>query len=146
MSQKSRLESEGAEFLVLGQLLIECIDSYKNYRNAPGYDLVAVSPEQDRTARIQVKSRWRTKASGFLIKNLDCDFVVFVKLNRGLSYDDHSERKSPEFFVFPIEAIKRVHEKGRMPKVRLSKIGNLDSFRENWTLIREFVSAPVRKR
>lgn len=37
----TRLEAEGAEFLVLGQLLLQRIASYKTYTNMPGYDLVA---------------------------------------------------------------------------------------------------------
>jgi hypothetical protein len=83
MPVSNLLESEGAEFLVLGQLLIDGIDAYKSYKNYPGYDVVAVSPENDRTAKIQVKSRWQTDANGFLIRNLECDFVVFARLNRG---------------------------------------------------------------
>ena len=58
--QDTKLESEGAEFLVLGLLLIEGIASYKAYINFPGYDLTAVNPETKRVARIQVKSRWAT--------------------------------------------------------------------------------------
>ncbi len=43
--QDTRLESEGAEFLVLGQFLINRIVAYKTYTNMPGYDLVATNPE-----------------------------------------------------------------------------------------------------
>jgi len=42
----TRLESEGAEFLVLGQLLIHRIAAYKTYTNMLGYDLVATHPER----------------------------------------------------------------------------------------------------
>ena len=41
--QDTKLESEGAEFLVLGHLLIEGISAYKAYINFPGYDLMAVN-------------------------------------------------------------------------------------------------------
>ena len=80
----TRLEAQGAEFLVLGQLLVEGIQAYKAYVNMPGYDVVAVNPEaQSRpVARISVKSRWRASARGFLINNFDSDFVVVVKLTR----------------------------------------------------------------
>ena len=44
MRLNTRLESEGAEFLVLGNLLIEGILSYKAYHNFKSYDLVAVNP------------------------------------------------------------------------------------------------------
>ena len=55
--QRTTLESEGAEFLVLAQLLIQRIPAYKTYTNLPGYDLVATWPDTNRIARIQVKSR-----------------------------------------------------------------------------------------
>lgn len=58
--KNTKLESEGAEFLVLGHLLIEGISCYKAYVNFPGYDLTAVNPESRKIARIQVKSRWAT--------------------------------------------------------------------------------------
>ena len=58
----TRLEAEGAEFLALGQLLLHKIASYKTYTNMPGYDLVATNPESNKSAMVQVKSRWRTGA------------------------------------------------------------------------------------
>jgi hypothetical protein len=60
----TRLESEGAEFLVLGQLLIAGVEAHKAYTRYPGYDLVAINPDRDRTCRIQVKSRWATDYDG----------------------------------------------------------------------------------
>ena len=93
----TRLEAEGAEFLALGQLLLHKIASYKTYTNMPGYDLVATNPESNKSAMIQVKSRWRTGASGFPIKNFGCDFVIVVLLNRG-SKDGKKE-------VFPAKVL-----------------------------------------
>ena len=49
--QNTRIESEGAEFLVLGQLLIAGIPTYKSYTNMPGYDLVATNPDANSSAR-----------------------------------------------------------------------------------------------
>jgi hypothetical protein len=60
--QDTRLEAEAAEFLVLGQLLLNRIPRYKAYTRMPSYDLVATNPERNRVARIQVKSRWATGA------------------------------------------------------------------------------------
>ena len=37
----TKLESERAEFLVLGRLLLEKITAFKTYTNFPGYDLIA---------------------------------------------------------------------------------------------------------
>jgi hypothetical protein len=64
--QQTKLESEGAEFLVLGHLLMHRIPSYKAYTNTKGYDLVATNPEFKTSAAIQVKSHWRTGAPGFM--------------------------------------------------------------------------------
>lgn len=58
--QNTRLESEGAEFLVLGNLLVSGVSCFKACTNFQGYDLVAVNADTSRSARIQVKSRWAT--------------------------------------------------------------------------------------
>ena len=55
--QDTKLEAEGAEFLVLGMLLVEGVHAFKAYTNFAGYDLVALDPGTGRSARIQVKSR-----------------------------------------------------------------------------------------
>lgn len=53
----SRLEAEGAEFLVLGHLLLAGIQAHKAYTRYPGYDLIASNPAARRLCKIQVKSR-----------------------------------------------------------------------------------------
>mgnify|MGYP006943078669 CR=1 FL=1 len=137
--QDTRLESEGAEFLVLGQLLINRIVAYKTYTNMPGYDLVATNPEKNSSAKIQVKSRWATKAHGFPIKNFDCDFVVVVLLNRG-SKDRKKEIKQPEYFVIPVDVVKKAHNtKSSWGKVLLKDIPNLEQYRDNWPLVSSFL-------
>ena len=103
-------ESKDARFLVLGQMLIRSIDAYKASENTPGYELVATHPETNTSARIQVKSRWRTGAPKFNIKNLDCDFVVVVKLNWGMK-DGTGEVLDPEYFVFPVAVIEKMPRK-----------------------------------
>lgn len=141
LRQDTRLESEGAEFLVLGQLLINKISAYKTYTNMPGYDLVATNPENNSSAKIQVKSRWRTNAPGFPIKNLNCDFVAVVLLNRG-SKDGKKPILPPEYFVIPIDIVKSVHRTdSSWSKVILKDIEGIEKYRENWTLIDEFLSS-----
>lgn len=136
--QDTRLESEGAEFLVLGQFLINRIVAYKTYTNMPGYDLVATSPENNSSAKIQVKSRWATKAGGFPIKNFGCDFVVVALLNRG-SKDGRKEIKQPEYFVIPVAVVQKAcNTKSSWSKVFLKDIPNLEQYRENWYLISTF--------
>ena len=123
----TRLESEGAEFLVLGQLLLNRIPSYKTYTNMPGYDLVATNPELNTSAKIQVKSRWRTGAAGFPIKNFSCDFVVLVLLNRG-SKDGKKEVKEPRYFVFPVAVIAKAPRSQKWSKVNLKDVPDYEAY------------------
>jgi hypothetical protein len=141
------LESSGAEFLVLGHLLIEGIQSYKAYTNFPGYDLIATLPEYNRSCRVQVKSRWATDFDGgFPIKNFDCDFVVFVALNRGYRYrkkqtPEDSGKRSPQLYIFPVNIIQSAQDpKSKWGKVFLRDINDLDQYLNNWNLIRAFLS------
>jgi hypothetical protein len=139
--QNTRIESEGAEFLVLGQLLIAGIPSYKAYTNTPGYDLVATNPAENTSARISVKSRWRTKAEGFIINNFDCDFVVIAKLNRG-SKDGRAEVLAPEFFVLPANVARQLPRTPGWGKVSFRNIPDMERYRDGWGLIREFLQSP----
>jgi hypothetical protein len=136
--QNTRLESEGGEFLVLGQLLIEGIPTYKTYTNMAGYDLVATDPERNTSARIQVKSRWKTNAEGFIINNFDCDVVVIVKLNRG-SKDGRAEIRAPEYFVLPVDIVKALPRTEGWGKVSFRHVPDLAYYRERWDLIRQFL-------
>lgn len=138
--QDTRLESEGAEFLVLGQFLIHRIATYKTYTNMAGYDLVATNPENNTSAKIQVKSRWATRASGFPIKNFGCDFVVVALLNRG-SKDGRYDVLPPEYFVVPVSVVKAVcRTDTSWSKVLLKDIENLELYRDNWQLVRDFLA------
>lgn len=138
--QNTRLESEGAEFLVLGHLLIEGIAAYKTYTNMPGYDLVATNPESGRLARIQVKSRWRTNAPGFIINSFDCDFVVTVRLNRG-SKKGTARKGEPEFFVLPVSVVQQAPRSENWGKVMFRHIPGLDRYRNDWDRIRLFLQS-----
>lgn len=48
----TRLESEGAEFLVHGHLLLNKITAYKTYMNMPRYALLSTNPKKNSVARI----------------------------------------------------------------------------------------------
>ncbi|MEO6079479.1 MAG: hypothetical protein ABIQ86_06860 [Steroidobacteraceae bacterium] len=136
--QNTQLESVGAEFLVLGHLLIEGISAFKSYTNMKGYDLIAANAEKNLSARVQVKSRWRSKAEGFIINNLDCDFVVLALLNRG-SKDGKVTPQAPEFFVIPLEVVRGLPRTADWGKVSFSKFPQLQSYRDRWDLIRTFL-------
>lgn len=135
----TRLESEGAEFLVLGQLLIHRIPAYKTYTNMPGYDLVATNPERNSSARIQVKSRWNTGAKDFPIQNFDCEFVVAVFLNRG-SKDGKKEVMDPDFYVLPVDIVGALPRSANWKKVSMRNVENLEQYREAWHLISDFMA------
>lgn len=135
----TRLESEGAEFLVLGQLLIHRIPAYKTYTNMPGYDLVATNPERNVAVRIQVKSRWGTGAKDFPIQNFDCEFVVAVFLNRG-SKDGKKEVADPDYYVLPVSIVSALPRTANWKKVSMRNVVDLDQYREAWHLISDFLN------
>lgn len=144
--QNTKLESEGAEFLVLGNLLIAGVSCFKAYVNFPGYDLVAVNPDRSRTARIQVKSRWATNYDkSFPIKNFGCDFVVHVALNRGYRFGktstaEDSGIRQPQFFIFPVAVVKAAQNLGdKWGKVTITNIPEPARYRDAWNLITEFL-------
>src|SRR5664279_324257 len=134
MRLDSSLENVGAEFLVLGNLLIEKIQAFKAYNNFPGYDIVATNAQKHSSCFIQVKSRWATDASGFLIRNFDCDFVVVVLLNRGYRKSrkrqpDDLGRREPVFYVLPAKIVKDAqHKDSNWGKVYLRHIDQRDQY------------------
>jgi hypothetical protein len=135
----TKLEAEAAEFLVLGQLLLNRIPTFKTYTNMPGYDLIATSPEKNTSARISVKSRWHTNPPHFLIKNFECDFVVFALLNRG-SKDGKKEIRDPEFYVIPKSVVRRVYRIKGWGKVNIRHIKSLEKYHSSWKLISDFLN------
>lgn len=148
----TKLQSTGAEFLVLGNLLINGIQAYKAYENYPGYDLIAVNHNGQKYCRVQVKSRYPTdNGGGFPIKNFECDFVVFAALNRGICYakakvisDDNSGVAEPVFYIFPVEVVSAaVKETMTWSKVYLRDIADADKYRQNWSLISDFLGVTL---
>lgn len=139
----TQLESAGAEFLVLGNLLIEKIASYKSYHNFKGYDIISTNPAKNTSARIQVKSRYQTGWNGFIINNFDCDFVILVALNRGYRKQKKNGEngiKSPDCFIFPISYIKTLEkERSLWGKISKSKLSDLEFYKNRWDLIANFL-------
>lgn len=145
--QDTKLESEGAEFLVLGMLLIEGLHAFKAYTNFAGYDLVALEPGTGRSARIQVKSRWATDYDrSFPIKNFQCDFVVLAALNRGCRFGRKSVsltngRAPPRLYCFPVDLVRAAQSPtDKWGKVSLARIPDAESYVEAWHLIRTFLA------
>lgn len=139
----TKLEAEGAEFLVLGNLLLNQISAFKAYTNFPGYDLIATKADSNTSCRIQVKSRWQTNWDGFIVKNYDCDFVVFVTLNRGYPKprkSGDSGIRDPDFYVLPVSYVwERRYEKSKWGKVLKSHLGDIEIYQDRWDLISDFL-------
>lgn len=129
---------------MLGRLLLEKIPTYKTYTNFPGYDLVATNAENNTSARIQVKSRNQTNWDGFIIKNFDCEFMVFVALNRGYSKprkNGETGIKDPELYVLPISYVKKIRDPdNEWGKVVKNRVVDLDKCKDQWGLIQDFLA------
>lgn len=144
----SRLEAEGAEFLVLAHLLLEGVQAMKAYTRYPGWDLLASDPEHGSSCRIQVKSRWATDYDrSFPLKNTDTDFVVLAALNRGYrGYggrrppEGDDGRRPPQLYVFPIETVAPLIRQGSMPKVRLADMDDPDQYLDRWDRIKKHLA------
>ena len=128
---QNKLRSEGAEFLVLANLLIRDIQATKAYSNFPGWDVLAVNPKTGKQARIQVKSRWATDSGNFLVQNFECDFVVLVYLNRGYNFGkrgrSESGIKDPQYWIFPTKYLLEFSKMGKSS----GSLGKSISFRKN---------------
>lgn len=147
----TRLQSIGAEFLVLGHLLVEGISAHKEYVNRPGHDLIAENATTGRLARVQVKSRFASDSNGFPIGNFDCEFVVYAKLNRGFRYTRRNTpamETAPELYVFPISKIEgAINPKatwGKHYRVYTRDLAPIEEHRNAWHLIREYLDLPPR--
>ena len=137
---ETHLTAEGAEFLVLGQLLIRDILAFKAYTKMASYDVFATNPKLETFARISVKSCWRNKEKSFLIKSTDCEFVVVVKLNRG-SKKGNADPKEPEIFVIPAKDISGLIKNTGIKKVYFSDILGLEEkYQNKWERICDYLA------
>ncbi|MDD3976507.1 MAG: hypothetical protein PHN22_05080 [Candidatus ainarchaeum sp.] len=132
---KTQLESAGAEYLVLGELLRRRIQAFIVSQNFEAYDIVAVNTKKNLSVKIQVKSRFIAKANGFPIHKIGTDFVVFVRLNitkktnGGFNYSE-----SPEFFILPILEVKKKKSSDKYEKANFKKTF-LEQYKNKWDLI-----------
>jgi hypothetical protein len=135
----TKLEAEAAEFLVLGHLLLSRISAFKAYSNFPGYDLIATNADNNSSARLQVKSRYRTDWDGFIINNRNCDFVIFVALNRGygtLKKNGDSGIMPPDYYVLPITWVESVRDPANAwGKIIKKRLAGISAYKDRWDLI-----------
>ena len=145
--QDTNLESEGAEFLVLGRLLIQGVAAYKSYNRNAGHDLVAVNPDGNTSARIEVKSRWASDAHWNMgMKEPGAtDFYVYVRLNRGTKYRRKpTAAGEPQYYVLPGEVAEALPATG-WGQARLKRLPNLADYLGRWDLITDFLGLPSAK-
>ena len=117
--------SNGAEYLVMGNLMRRNILTYKAPEGNEGYDLICIHPEprykptarEKSQVRIQVKSRYATDCDrGFPIKKkqLDTfDFLVVCFLNIGKFYGKNNGltgAEQAEFYTLSPKFIKKHHD------------------------------------
>jgi hypothetical protein len=135
----TKLEAEAAEFLVLGNLLLNRISAFKAYVNFPGYDLIATNADNNSSARLQVKSRFRTDWDGFIINNRNCDFVIFVALNRGYGTpkkNGDSGIMPPDFYILPITWVESVRDPANTwGKITKNRLAGITEYKDRWDLI-----------
>lgn len=138
------LEAEGAEFLVLGHLLMVGIPAYKSYTRTVGHDLMAVNPSTNKSARIEVKSRWASDAHWNMgMKPAGAaDYYIYVRLNRGNRYKVAPIRcKAPQYFVMPAKVPESLPKTG-WGQARLKHLPDLDTYEDRWDLVRDFLEIP----
>ena len=143
----SVLESKGAKYLALGHLLIEAIPSDLIGERNQGHDIISVNPEDDRSCRIKVKSRWSALGSHKVyFRSLDFDFAVIVLLNRCNPHgrrarEDPSGVEPPDLYIVPVAEVARFH-RGEDPsgfRFLITDIDGYGRFCGAWSLIREFL-------
>jgi hypothetical protein len=119
----SALEAEGAEFLVLGNLLLNHVVANKAYSNTKDYDIIAVNPDTKVAVTVQVKSRWRTGANNFMLSAVRADFVVLVSLNRGRDAKGQGgDPADPSFMILPRDVAEAALAANRHGKIPLNKL------------------------
>ncbi len=138
----TQLESAGAEYLVLGNLLRFRIQSFITSQNFEDYDIVATNPEKNLSIKIQVKSRFKESDMSFPIKKFGSEIVVFVKLNCGRRKQGkitYEYRKQPEYYIIPTEVCKKYNRGGSWNKVHIKDIPNYEQYKDNWELIKKML-------
>lgn len=150
MKKNSKFSQEGAEKLILSNLLIRDVECYQAYENQKSYDLIAISKDGKKTAKIEVKSRHNeyTKnisGSNFKLKNSPFpDFYVSVFIK---SYNNKKKllpnAVEEELLILPTSV---VHSKKHISIGKKgtyfypNKLKDLDKYLNNFELITDFLN------
>jgi hypothetical protein len=65
-----------------------------------------------------------------------------VKLNRGKK-GGGGKVLAPEYFVFPVDVLREVPRGKLWGKLMFKDIPEIERYRENWTVISEFLKSPT---
>ena len=147
----TKLFSNGAEFLVMGKLLLSNIQTYKAYVNFEGYDLVCTNPKEGLSAKVQVKSKNFKGDTSFYLNSDDkakSDFYVFAQTNsikkvgdkHRLVPDDELRSKLYIMNYATVEKYKRTDKKGtNYISISKKNIPNINDFLNDWDQIKKFL-------
>ena len=146
----TKLVSTGAEFIVLGKLLLNEIQTYKTYVNFEGYDLVSVNPTINKSCKIQVKSKNFKNDSSFYLNSVEKnkpDFYVFCQTNtykyvNKIAVLINDSKLKPRFFVMDYDSVQRfksTDKKGQDYIKIISSVPNFQSYEDNWKSIKDFL-------
>ncbi len=151
MRNYSKFTQEGAEKLIVSNLLIRDIECYQAYENQKSYDLIAISKNGKKTARIEVKSRQNNHSrkitnSNFMQKSPPLpDFYVSVFIK---SYKNNKKvlpnDVETEVLVLPKSIVHSkkntaVGQKGKY--FYPNKLQNIHQYLDNYELITKFLNS-----
>lgn len=147
MRKSSTFTQEGAEKLVLSSLLIRDIECYQAYENQKSYDLIAVSKNGKKIAKIEVKSRQNNHTrkisnSNFMLKTPPFpDFYVSVFIKSFKKKQKVSDNElDVEIFVLPkniVHSNAHVGQKGSY--FYPNKLKDIDKYLNNFELLTNFL-------
>tara|TARA_B100002019_G_scaffold161715_1_gene139466 strand:- start:731 stop:1186 length:456 start_codon:yes stop_codon:yes gene_type:complete len=149
LRKSSTFTQEGAEKLVLSSLLIRDIECYQAYENQKSYDLIAVSQNGKKIAKIEVKSRQNNHAkkitnSNFMHKKPpfpDFYVSVFIKSFRENQKVTDNEL-DVEMLVLPkniVHSKKHTHVGKKGSYFYPNKLKDIDKYVNNFELITNFL-------
>ena len=137
------LEALGAEFFVLGKLLLHGISAYKAYDRQRGYDLVCAS-NTGKSLTIQVKTLFWAKGNQFSFTNFESDFTVLVRQNRvdtGKRIADRNIPIEPQCFVIRTSDVKRMStaskqkSRGHKLSMKPNELPMFEPYKDKWKVI-----------
>ena len=150
MRKDSKLTQEGAEKLIVSNLLIRDIECYQAYSNQKSYDLIAISKNGKKTARIEVKSRLNKHAQKITGSNFkhktrpfpDFYVSVFIKSFKNKSQVSPNNIEI-DILVLPqkiVHSKKHSHIRAKGTYFYPNRLDDIKKYLNNYELITDFLS------